>query len=183
MPTKTKKTTTKTSSKKAVKKVKADLTVKETITNKPGHSAKVVDAVISHTAVKKHGEEILATGKRKTSVARVKFLISGNGDIMINGKPVKNYFPYFVWQKIVEHPLEAANFVHKGTFDIKVKGGGIKSQAEAVGLGLARALTVFNHELRKNLKPLGLLRRDSRIKERKKPGLKRARRAPQWTKR
>jgi len=178
MPTKTKKTTTKTPHKRIVKKDK----VEKVEIVKSEHSPKIVDSAIPHSAVKK-GEMILATGKRKTSVARVKFLISGEGDILINNKPIKTYFPYFAWQKIVEHPLEAANFVHQGTFDIKVKGGGVKSQAEAIGLGLARALTAFNHELRKNLKPLGLLRRDARVKERKKPGLKRARRAPQWTKR
>ncbi|MCX6740918.1 MAG: 30S ribosomal protein S9 [Candidatus Parcubacteria bacterium] len=126
---------------------------------------------------------MLATGKRKTSVARVKFFVSCEGNIIINDNPIKTYFPYFAWQKIVERPLEMANFVHQGTFDIQVRGGGVKSQAEAIGLGLARALTVFDHELRKILKPLGLLRRDSRVKERKKPGLKLARRAPQWTKR
>ncbi|GEM_PF-62695 len=181
MPTKTKKTITKAPHKKTVKKEKINLIVKPDIKSEP--AVKIVDLVIPHLVVKKSGEAILATGKRKTSIARVKFLVSGEGNILINDKPLKTYFPYFVWQRIVEYPLEAANFAHKGTFDIKVRGGGIKSQAEAIGLGLARALTAFNHELRKNLKPLGLLRRDSRVKERKKPGLKRARRAPQWTKR
>ena len=181
MPPKIKKPIAKTSPKKTAKKAKADLIVKQLI--KPEPTVKIADSVTPRSAVKESGEVILATGKRKTSVARVKFLINGEGNILINGKSLKTYFPYFAWQKIVERPLEVANFLHQGTFDIQVRGGGVKSQAEAIGLGLARALTVFDHELRKNLKPLGLLRRDSRVKERKKPGLKRARRAPQWTKR
>ncbi|MDD2646698.1 MAG: 30S ribosomal protein S9 [Patescibacteria group bacterium] len=126
---------------------------------------------------------MLATGKRKTSVARVKFFTDGQGEISVNGKPISKYFSYFDWQKTVERPISAAGWDKKGTFDVKVNGGGIMGQAEAVSLGIARALVIFNAEVRKTLKPLGLLSRDSRKKERKKPGLKRARRAPQWTKR
>jgi small subunit ribosomal protein S9 len=126
---------------------------------------------------------ILTVGKRKTAVAQVKFYPQGKGQILINKKNLEDYFPFFSWQEIVKEPLVATNFLNKGDFIVKVEGGGTKAQAEAIRLGIARALVSFNPDFRKILKPLGLLRRDPRIKERKKPGLKRARRAPQWQKR
>lgn len=124
-----------------------------------------------------------ANGKRKTSVACVRLHKDGKGVITVNGRSFENYFPVFTDQDKVTSPLRATN--NAKTFDITVKvhGGGIHSQAEAVRHGIAKALLGFNAEYRSVVKPLGFLTRDSRVKERKKYGLKRARRAPQWQKR
>lgn len=125
---------------------------------------------------------ILATGRRKTATAQIKFNPSGSGEIIINEKELKKYFPYETWQKIVCLPIE---LTHSKNYEIKVKvkGGGLQAQAESIRLGISRALVQLNPDLRKIFKPKGLLSRDARKKERKKPGLKRARRAPQWQKR
>lgn len=125
---------------------------------------------------------ISITGKRKSAIAQIKFFKNGNGKIIINNKDLKDYFPYSAWQKIIFAPLELTTFKNY-EIEVKVKGGGIKAQAESIRLGIAKALNQLNQEFRKILKPVGFLSRDARIKERKKPGLKRARRAPQWSKR
>ncbi|MDA2921672.1 30S ribosomal protein S9 [Patescibacteria group bacterium AH-259-L07] len=124
-----------------------------------------------------------ATGKRKSSIARVQFFSSGKGEISINKRSIKDYFPVFELQKSVTSPLVLLKQDKKFTFRIRVHGGGIRGQAEAARLGIARALSELNPEWRKPLKKAGFLKRDPRKKERKKPGLKRARRAPQWAKR
>jgi small subunit ribosomal protein S9 len=123
-----------------------------------------------------------ATGKRKTSVARVQLLENGTGELTVNDKSLKEYFHGIQHEKIFS-PLMLTS--HKQTFDITVKttGGGKDSQSEAIRHGISRALILFDPALRSLLKKAGFLRRDSRIRERKKPGLKRARRAPQWAKR
>ncbi len=123
-----------------------------------------------------------AVGRRKTASARVR-LQPGSGNIVVNGKPYQEYFPYFEWQNIIVAPLKAIS--KEKTFDVSVKivGGGQKGQAVAVQHGISRALLVWDEELKKTLKTQGYLTRDARVKERKKPGLKRARRAPQWSKR
>lgn len=123
-----------------------------------------------------------AVGKRKTSIARVKLHENGTGAITVNDMPLAKYFVGLQPEKL-NAPLALTN--HKKTFDITVQlvGGGKESQAEAARHGVARALILFDPELRSTLKKVGYLRRDSRIHERKKPGLKRARRAPQWAKR
>jgi small subunit ribosomal protein S9 len=123
-----------------------------------------------------------SVGRRKTAAARVR-LSPGNGKITINGKDFKEYFPYFEWQNIVTAPLTSVG--KDKTFDVSVKivGGGQKGQAIAVQLGIARALVVWNEDLKKTLKTQNFLTRDARVKERKKFGLKKARRAPQWSKR
>jgi small subunit ribosomal protein S9 len=130
----------------------------------------------------KDGDTMRSVGRRKTASARVR-LSPGTGKITVNGKALEVYFPYFEWQTIVKAPLTAVN--KEKTFDVsaKIVGGGQKGQATAVQLGIARALVVWNDELKKSLKTQGYLTRDARVKERKKPGLKRARRAPQWSKR
>lgn len=128
-------------------------------------------------------ERIWGTGKRKTSIAQVQCFPQGEGKILINERTLENYFPIFELKKIVLDPLKLLNKEKAFDFKIKVKGGGIRGQAEAIRLGIARSLVLFNQEWRKELKSAGFLKRDSRIKERKKPGLKRARRAPQWQKR
>jgi small subunit ribosomal protein S9 len=124
-----------------------------------------------------------AVGRRKTASAQVKLFLNGGGEILINGKDFKEYFPTFYLQKIVLSPLELVKCLNKFKILVKVTGGGKNAQAEAVRHGIARALVIFNPDFRKKLKKAGFLKRDPRMKERKKPGLKRARRAPQWQKR
>jgi small subunit ribosomal protein S9 len=122
------------------------------------------------------------TGRRKTSVARVR-LYPGTGDIVINDKPLEEFFVREVDRFQVRAPLRATNMLDQFNVMVKVRGGGIAGQAGAVRHGIARALLVANPDLRPVLRKEGLLTRDPRQKERKKPGLKRARKAPQYTKR
>ncbi len=126
---------------------------------------------------------VRALGRRKTAAARVRLMPSGTGVITVNDRPLKNYFTLFELQDAVRAPLRTVG--KEDVFDISicVAGGGIRGQAEAARHGIARALIKWNADLRKSLKAEGFLRRDPRAKERKKPGLKRARRAPQWSKR
>lgn len=124
-----------------------------------------------------------AVGRRKTSTAHVKLFLNGKKEILINHKNFQNYFPSFFLQKIVLAPLEIAQNLDTFQIIITVKGGGKVSQAEAIRHGISRALVQINPELRKKLKKAGYLKRDPRMKERKKFGLKRARKAPQWQKR
>lgn len=123
-----------------------------------------------------------ATGGRKTSLAEVKLYPEGEGKIIVNGKDYKEYFPYFEFQQIITQPF---NLVKEKKFDVfvEVKGGGKRGQAESIRLAISKALVNFNLEYRPLLKKAGFLKRDARIKERKKYGLKKARRAPQWQKR
>ncbi|MEK7114704.1 MAG: 30S ribosomal protein S9 [Patescibacteria group bacterium] len=123
-----------------------------------------------------------AVGRRKTAVARVRLFTKKIG-IEINDKNVSDYFPILRLQKTVTAPLEKMKIADKLGAVVKVKGGGIMAQAEAVQLGIARALIKFNAEFRKRLRRVDMLTRDSRMVERKKYGLKKARRAPQWKKR
>jgi len=182
--------------KKPVKKVVKKITKKKTTT-----TTKVVKPVVSKkksvipktvkpaikAKTKAKGAEkamiIWATGKRKTAIARVKFSTDGSGDVFINKKPLASCSLVPVLRKIILEPLVLLKREKDFLIKANVKGGGIKSQAEAVRLGITRALVIFNPEWRKELKSEGFLRRDPRKKERKKPGLKRARRAPQWSKR
>lgn len=129
------------------------------------------------------GRYIETVGRRKTAIARVRISESGRSQVTINGKSVTDYFPTHALQRIVAHSLETANITQKFSISAKVQGGGITSQAEAIRLGIARALVEYDLELRGDLKSAGYLKRDPRIKERKKPGLKKARKAPQWSKR
>ena len=121
-------------------------------------------------------------GRRKTSSARVR-IITGNGQYIINDKQAEAYFPRLRDMKKIVAPLLAAEMEDRFDISVKVKGGGITGQAGAVCHGLARALVKMDPELRPVMRAGGLLTRDSRMKERKKPGLKRARKAPQFTKR
>lgn len=122
------------------------------------------------------------TGRRKESVARVR-LVPGDGKILINDKEVDQYFPRLALQKYVKEPLEATGAASRFDVLAKVEGGGATGQAGAVRLGIARALLQADEELRPILKKGGFLRRDPRMKERRKYGLKKARKAPQWSKR
>lgn len=131
-------------------------------------------------SVKKY---IQAVGRRKTSVARVRIIPDTKQVITINGKDYKEYFVVPSMQANVIAPFAISTDLAKISVSAIVSGGGSNSQSEAVRHGVARALEKMNKELRKDLKKLGYLTRDSREKERKKPGLRRARRAPQWSKR
>lgn len=124
-----------------------------------------------------------AVGRRKTSVARVRLFEKGDKSINVNEKDYKEYFSALELQQVVESPLEKMNIEEKFKITVKVQGGGIHSQAEAVRHGIARALVKLNENFKKRLRKAGYLTRDSRMRERKKFGLKRARRAPQWSKR
>jgi small subunit ribosomal protein S9 len=124
-----------------------------------------------------------AIGRRKTSTCIVRLYEKKDGEIVINEKKLEEYFPTFDLQKTVKEPLTDLSMISKFSVSAKVKGGGTKSQAEAVRHGIARAIVLFDETLRKQVKSTGYLTRDPRMRERKKPGLKRARRAPQWRKR
>lgn len=124
----------------------------------------------------------MATGRRKTAVARVR-LVPGSGRIVVNGRDAEEYFGRSVLVKVLHEPFEVTET--QGKFDVKVNvvGGGFTGQAEAARHGIARALLLVNEEYRRPLKQAGLLTRDPRKKERHKYGLKKARRAPQFSKR
>ncbi len=123
-----------------------------------------------------------ANGKRKTSVARVRLYENGKGEITVNDMPVNEYF-FGSLIGNVKSPLKLVDMAKRFDVSVKVVGGGVSSQADAVRHGIAKALTVFDPALRAALKKAGLISRDSRVKERKKFGLHGARRAPQWAKR
>ncbi len=122
------------------------------------------------------------TGRRKSSIARVR-LVEGTGVITVNGKSIDEYFGTEVLKVIVRQPLTVTNTVTKYDVVCKVQGGGFTGQAGAVRHGIARALLLANGEYRPTLKTNGFLTRDPRMKERKKYGLKKARKAPQFSKR
>ena len=122
-------------------------------------------------------------GRRKTSTARVRLHTDGTGQIVVNGKPYQEYFGRDVDWRSVVGPLEATQTVGRFDVTVLVHGGGITGQAGAVQVGMARALLEVNPDFRPVLRQGGLLTRDARAKERKKPGLRRARKAPQYTKR
>jgi len=145
--------------------------------------AKTKTVVKKTESVKTHGTYIETIGKRKTAAARVRLFKGGKGLITVNNVPLVEYFKTPLMQMIIQDPLKGTSL--EGQFDItvKVNGGGKQAQAEALRHGIARALLVLDQELRPVLKAQRWLTRDARKKERKKPGLKRARRAPQWSKR
>ena len=123
-----------------------------------------------------------AVGRRKSAIARVK-IVPGNGQIIVNGKPIHEALPRADLQQLASEPLRTANATGKFSAMCKLSGGGVTGWSGAISLGIARALTKADPSLRPVLKRAGLLSRDPRVKERKKYGLKRARKAPQYTKR
>jgi len=123
-----------------------------------------------------------AVGRRKEAVTRI-FLSKGDGKITVNGKDYKTYFPLVYLQNQVEAPLKTVESADKFDVVVNATGGGVKGQAEAAKLGIARALIEMNAEYRPALKAAGLLKRDPRSVERKKPGRKKARRSYQFSKR
>jgi len=122
------------------------------------------------------------TGRRKTATAQVK-LMTGNGAIIIDGSPLEKRFPSLEHQRLINQPFIATETVGKYNAVIKVLGGGVTGQSAAISHGISRALVRADERFKPVLRQSGLLTRDARAKERKKPGLKRARKAPQYTKR
>ena len=127
-------------------------------------------------------QEYLGTGRRKTAVARVR-IFAGAGDTTVNTKALASYFPLAGLRALALAPIQELQMADKYHITITVVGGGIHAQADAVRHGLARALAIANPDVKKRLRVLGFMTRDSRMVERKKYGLKKARRAPQWSKR
>ena len=123
------------------------------------------------------------TGRRKSSVARVRVYENGTGNITINGRDIDNYFGLDTLKMVVRQPLVSTDLLGKVDVVVTVCGGGVTGQAGAIRHGISRALLVANAEYRPSLKAAGFLTRDPRMKERKKYGLKAARRAPQFSKR
>lgn len=122
------------------------------------------------------------TGRRKTSVAQVR-LMPGEGAIVVNGHPYEEFFPRLDHRQMIAKPLVAAGVAGKFSVVVKVEGGGISGQSGAIAHGIARALVNADESFKSVLRQGGFLTRDPRVRERKKPGLKRARKAPQYTKR
>ncbi len=139
-------------------------------------------------AAKKDKRYFEGIGRRKTAVARVRLFTirpfeGEEGRVTVNGKFYKEYFPSAVWQQIIESSLRRLKSLNRFEISAKVAGGGLHAQAEAIRHGASRALVEFNIDFRKKLKRAGFLKRDPRMVERKKFGLKKARRSPQWSKR
>ena len=128
-----------------------------------------------------------AVGRRKTSTARVRITPANKANFVVNGKDAKDYFQTEEQRRLIQDPLikvsSAGKLGSKWSVEVHISGGGIHSQAEALRHGLSRALALYEPELRSKLKSLGYLKRDPRAKERRKFGLKKARKAPKWSKR
>ena len=178
---------------KRTRKPKA--TTEETTAEKPKRTRKAADEKVEGEEVKKPAkkttakkatkakvQEFLGTGKRKSSVARVRLTV-GTGNITVNGKSLKEFFGLESLIYIAKQPLALTELAESVDVSVNVYGGGIAGQAGAIRHGITRALLEFRPELRITLKKAGFITRDSRIKERKKYGLKKARKAPQFSKR
>ena len=126
---------------------------------------------------------VYGTGRRKSSVARVHLIPGGSGRITVNGRDIDDYFGLETLKLIVRQPLNTVSVTDKVDIDCTVSGGGVSGQAGAIRHGIARALCLMDETFRAPLKTAGFLTRDPRMKERKKYGLKKARRAPQFSKR
>ena len=176
-----KKKTTPRTSKKAVKRVPVKRTAKPVHHREPAPEKPVsAEPVVTHPARQSY---VYAVGRRKTSIARIRFYASQTGPLQVNGQDLGAYFVSEKYQKIINEPLVALGELVKGRIFVKVIGGGYNSQAESIRMGIARVMVNIDPLFKPPLKKLGYLTRDSRIKERKKYGLRRARRAPQWQKR
>jgi len=176
-----------TPKKPAVKKTAAPKkTVKKPAVKKTATPKKTEVKVSPKAETKKEtfsGKYFNAIGRRKTAIARIRLYLDGNNQIFVNDKDYRDYFQVESMQSKVKEPLDKMKITDKFNMSVIVKGGGLDSQAEAVRHGISRALIKLNETYKKRLRKEGLLTRDSRMKERKKPGLKRARKAPRWSKR
>jgi small subunit ribosomal protein S9 len=173
---------------KAEKVVKVVKVAKEVKVEKIEKEVKVekVEKVVKPVAKKAAGKYFYAVGRRKTSVAQVRLFENDKAqdtDIIINDKKMNDYFPTISLQNNLLQPLKAVGMHGKFTMTVLVRGGGVTGQVEATRLGISRALVEFDANFKKTLKDLGLMTRDAREVERKKAGLKKARKAPQWAKR
>ncbi len=185
-------TTKKASAKRAAKAVAKPVAAKKPATPRKPHAVKKPVEAAPETApeaaphvVKPHipaGRYVFATGRRKTAVATVR-VFSGSGEHVVNKKPFATYFFHHSYRDHALKPFQLTGLGSDFHFTATIQGGGINAQAHALQHGLARALSEINPEVRTVLKSNGLMTRDDRKKERKKPGLKRARRSPQWAKR
>ncbi|MEK7596216.1 MAG: 30S ribosomal protein S9 [Patescibacteria group bacterium] len=168
------------SKKEKVDKKKANKPkLKKTATRKKKMVSKKVRPL---TLEEKDKNYIEGVGRRKTSVARVR-IIEGGKNIIVNGKDYAAYFPTLEMKRVAHDALDKMGVLNRFEVEARISGGGIHSQAEALRHGLARALIKYNADFRKKLKKAGFLKRDPRMKERRKFGLKKARKSPQWKKR
>ena len=131
----------------------------------------------------KKTEVLNAVGRRKKSIARVRLVPNGKGNIIINKRDIEDYFSLDTFKAICRQPLELTDTTKKVDILVNVNGGGMNGQAGAIRHGIARVLVKMDEQLKGDLKKAGFLTRDARMKERKKPGLKKARKAPQFSKR
>jgi small subunit ribosomal protein S9 len=161
----------------------------QTKSKKPAANAKRKQVGEPKTKSSKKVQYYEAVGRRKRAVARVRIYTANPsesisaGNFTINEKPYKEYFSTVLLHEVVESPFSRLKLMDKFNGTAKVRGGGVSGQAEAVRHGISRALILFDINFRKRLKKFGFLKRDPREKERRKFGLKKARRAPQWSKR
>ena len=128
-------------------------------------------------------EYYYGTGKRKSAIAKVRLYLDDGGQIIVNGKTMEEFFNWSPWQLEITEPFRATDTVNRFRVVARVLGGGVHGQAQAIRHGISRALVVYDESMKPTLRHAGFITRDSRIKESKKYGLKRARRAPQYTKR
>ncbi|MCA9384245.1 MAG: 30S ribosomal protein S9 [Candidatus Magasanikbacteria bacterium] len=164
---------------------------KTTTAAKPRAAAKKKEAPAKKAPVKtvvektvfKDGSYIYALGRRKTSVAKVYLIKNGKGLFTVNGRPMEEFFTTYEGREIVRGPLKASGQETAVDVSAQVIGGGINGQAESIRLGISRAMVELNPTYRTVFKKLGFMSRDPRAKERKKFGLKKARKSPQWSKR
>lgn len=165
---------------KEIKETGDTKVLKESKIEKKTESAKEIQELKVDLRPERYWEGL---GRRKTAVARVRLFTRGDKGMRVNDKPAGAYFPTNEMQQIAEDALKKMKAQERFRVMVKARGGGLHAQAEAVRHGTARALTKFNPDFRKRLKRAGFLTRDPRMVERKKFGLKKARRAPQWAKR
>lgn len=142
-----------------------------------------IDFVIEKDLTSKPDRYFEAVGRRKTATARVRLFTRGEKSFTVNGKPYQEYFPLLADQETAVASMKKMKCLDKFKVSVIVKGGGRSAQAEAVRHGTARVLVDFNNNFKKRLRKVGFLTRDPRMRERKKFGLKRARKSPQWAKR
>jgi small subunit ribosomal protein S9 len=179
-----KETKKKTEVTEEVKEVKAETKLENIDFGLPTIAMDDDDFVVNEDDFKDLGDKYFeATGRRKTANARVRLYTKGDKGMEVNGMDFTKYFPTKDLQSNALASLDKMKSLERFRVTAKVSGGGISAQAEAVRHGIARALVIFNADYRKRLRKAGYLTRDPRMKERKKFGLKRARRAPQWSKR
>lgn len=168
---------------KVVKKV-AEKVIEAGVTPKPKASPVAAPKVTANLKINGNLDYHQAVGRRKSATAIVRlYPKDSRGVILINNQPMEQYFPHFELQKLVTEALSAADMLGRYTISVKTMGGGKKGQAEATRHGLSRLLLSLDEGLHATLRAQGFLTRDPRVKERKKPGLKKARKAPQWSKR